>query len=83
MEAKELLDMIYKRYEGTEYVVFAEVASYSMVAKNDVSEFIIQKYGGRGFDETPELLKRVHGAKYAKRYGEVIDILLNWKKLEE
>ncbi len=64
--------------------LFAVIANKSLLARDELGRFVVSAYGGNdseGLESLKELAKSARATDYERRYAELIEILLNWEKL--
>ncbi len=64
--------------------LFLVVASKSLLARDEMGKFIVERYGGQddnGLEALKEIAKSAKASEYQKRYAELIETLLNWERV--
>lgn len=64
--------------------LFLVIANKSLLARNELGDYIVSNYGGEDSEGLKVLKQRASGGKateYEKRYAELVELILNWEKL--
>lgn len=65
--------------------LFLVIANKSLLARNELGEYIFREYGGKdqeGLDILKERAKDKKATEYERRYAELIELILNWEKIK-
>lgn len=85
-ERERLLNIsgIFQRQIADLFNMFMVIASKSLLARDEMGQFIIREYGGADSESLEALRKRAGEKKYSdyeKRCYETVELLLNWNNL--
>ncbi len=64
--------------------LFLVIANKSLLARNELGEYIVSNYGGQDEEAIAVLKQKAidkRGTEYEKRYIEMVELILNWENL--
>jgi len=63
--------------------LFLIIANKSLLARNELGDYIVSNYGGQDEEALTVLKQRANSKRteYEKRYVEMVELILNWEKL--